>query len=438
MPKSGKKEERLGKMPIKRDNVNLKKPSATIEVSGDLSLIQRKFYNAFLFIAKKELDKDPERRKFAVSLASLKEFFGIRTRNNERLKGSIRGLMRTIVEYNYLNKEKNMVFDRMATLLSEVKIGVKTNGKDGVIEFLLPDMIRESLIREDIIYANIDLLIIKALKSKYAVMLYELCKDYEKVEIPELTIEEFRKLFGIENKHKRMHHLRSRVLEPAVREINSNPKVPFTVEYELISRTVMNEYTHIKFHIKPKPAELKDNISKDKKILETEVKENDEAKELLALIPPEHRRKTKVISLVLGSVETKGKEYTKAQIEYVSEKYKSGKVKKYVAYLKNAIEKDYAGFEEVDDLGFVTVDDAIGYRLNVSYKGKDMYVEIAHIEIKENLEQQGIGYDKERVYLVRFDNVKTGEVAFWYEFSEEKLFEWARKNIELRKKRRES
>ena len=438
MAKRDGKNEKLGKMPAKKDNVSLKKPSATIEISGDLSLIQRKFYNAFLFVAKKSLEQDPERRKFAVSLASLKEFFGIKTRNNERLKSSIRGLMRTIVEYNYLNKEKNMIFDRMATLLSEVKIGVKSNGKDGVIEFLLPDMIRESLIREDIIYANIDLLIIKALKSKYAVMLYELCKDYEKAEIPELTIEEFRKLFGIENKHKRMSDLKKRVLEPAVSEINSNPKVPFFVEYELISKTVMNEYTHIKFHVKPKPAELKDNIIGDKKVLEAEVKENDEVKELLALIPPEHRRKTKVVSLVLGSLKDKGKEYTKAQIEYVNEKYESGKIKNYVAYLKNAIEKDYAGFEEVEDIGFVTVDDAIGYRLNVTYKGKDMYVEIAHIEIKENLEQQGIGYDKERVYLVRFDNVKTGEVAFWYEFGEEKLFEWARKNIELRKKRRES
>jgi len=438
MAKRDGKNGKLGKMPAKKDNVSLKKPSATIEISGDLSLIQRKFYNAFLFVAKKSLEQDPERRKFAVSLASLKEFFGIKTRNNERLKSSIRGLMRTIVEYNYLNKEKNMIFDRMATLLSEVKIGVKSNGKDGVIEFLLPDMIRESLIREDIIYANIDLLIIKALKSKYAVMLYELCKDYEKAEIPELTIEEFRKLFGIENKHKRMSDLKKRVLEPAVSEINSNPKVPFFVEYELISKTVMNEYTHIKFHVKPKPAELKDNIIGDKKVLEAEVKENSEVKDLLALIPPEHRRKTKVVSLVLGSVETKGKEYTKAQIEYINEKYKSGKIKNYVAYLKNAIEKDYAGFEEVEDIGFVTVDDAIGYRLNVTYKGKNMYVEIAHIEIKENLEHQGIGYDKERVYLVKFDNVKTGEVAFWHEFGEEKLFEWARKNIELRKKRRES
>jgi len=417
----------LEKLPVKKDKADLKKPSATIEIAGDLSLIQRKFYNAFLFIAKKALEQNPERRKFAVSFASLKEFFGIKTRNNERLKSSIKGLMRTIVEYNYLNKERNMIFNRMATLLSEVKIGVKTNGKDGVIEFILPDMIQEALIREDIIYANIDLLIIKALKSKYAIMLYELCKDYEKAEIPEMTIEEFRHLFGIENKHKRMSDLRKRVLDPACKEINSNPRVPFTVEYELISRTVMHEYTHIKFHIKPKSAELKDTESQ--KILEVEIKENDEVRELLAIIPSEYRKKKNVASLILESVEKKGVEYTKAQIEYTVNKLKEGKIKDFVAYLKQAIEKDFAGSEEVDDIGFITVDDAIGYRGYIQHEGKRKYVEIAHIELDENQSN-----NRKRTYLVRIDDVETGEVVTWSRMKEEKLLEYARRNAELKKK----
>ena len=421
----------------KKSKVNLKKPSATIAIAGDLSKVQRQFYNAFLYVAKKSLEKNIERRKFAVSLPGLRKFFGVKTRNYDRLKGSIKGLMRTIVEYNYFNKEKNVIFDRMATLLSEVRIVMKGDGKDGIIEFILPDMVRESLIREDIVYANIDLLIIRALKSKYAIALYELCKDYEKVEVPEMTMEEFRHLFGIEDKYKKIQHLKERVLNPACEEINRNPKIPFIVEYELIRRGVMNEYTHIKFHIRPKPAELEDKEAENVKDLETKVKENDEIKDLLAMIPATYRRKKKVVSLVLGGVETKSVEYIKAQIDYVLNKFKKGKVENFEAYLKQAIENDYAGFEEVDDIGFITVDDAIGFRGYITKNGKEHYVEITVVEPKENNSDELIGRDREREYLVRLDEVETGELFNWYEMSEKKLLEYAKRNVERRKKIRE-
>ncbi len=372
-----KKERVIGKLPTKKDEANFKKLSISIGMAGDLSINQKKFYNAFIYIAERVLDKNTEIRKFAVSLASLKEFFGIRTRNNETLKSSIKGLMRTIVEYNYLNKDKNMVFDRMATLLSEVQIGVKKDGKDGIIEFIFPDMIRESLISEDAIYAKIDLLIIKAFKSKYAIILYELAKDYEKVEIPEMTIEDFRKIFGVENKHKRMSNLKNRVLIPACKEVNSNPKVPFTVEYELLSKTIMNEYTHIKFHVKPKPAKLKLDQQKDK-IITQEIQENPDLSVLLALIPEEYRAKKNLIAVVLGGLEEKGKEYTQAQIEYTNKNAK----KNYVAYLKKAIEKDYAGVEVIE--GAVVEEDNEWKKKylgkNIRLKGEDGLWEIVFVD----------------------------------------------------------
>ena len=371
------KEKEIGRLPVKRDEANFKKPSISIGMAGDLSINQKKFYNAFIYIAERALDKNTEIRKFAVSLASLKEFFGIRTRNNETLKSSIKGLMRTIVEYNYLNKDKNMLFDRMATLLSEVRIGVKKNGKDGIIEFIFPDMIRESLIREDAIYTKIDLLIIKAFKSKYAIILYELAKDYEKVEIPEMTIEDFRKIFGIENKHKRISNLKNRVLIPACKEVNSNPKVPFTVEYELLSRTRMNEYTHIKFHVKPKPAKLKLDQQKDK-IITQEIQENPDLSALLALVPETYRAKKNLITVVLAGLEEKGKEYMQAQIEYTNKNAK----KNYVAFLKKAIENDYAGVEVIEGAVIEEKDEWKKKYLgkNIRLKGEEGLWEIVFVD----------------------------------------------------------
>ena len=421
---------------MKKNAVVLQKPSATIAIRVDMTAIQRKYYDAMLFIAKQELKKDYNKKTFTVPFAEIQSILskGERSRNYKYYFERLMELKTKNAEYNILQKDGSQRYG-MISLLSDIDILLDKNRKILEVTFELPEKIKMAIIDKNGIYANLNLVIIRGLKSKYAIVLYELIKDYEKVEIPEMTIGEFRKIFGIENRYKAFYDVKKYVLDPAIKELNENENIDFVVSYEL--KKTGNSYTHIKFHVKPKPAKVKLE-QQAKKVLEAEVKENDEAKELLALIPSEHRRKNRVVSLVLGSLKDKGKEYTKAQIEYAVSKLKAGKVKSFTAYLKNAIEKDYAEFEEVEDIGFVTVDDAIGYRLNVTYKGKDMYVEIAHIEIKENLEQQGIGYDKERVYLVRFDNVKTGEVAFWHEFGEEKLFEWARKNIELRKKRRES
>ncbi len=423
---------------MKKNAVVLQKPSGTIAVRVDLDAIQRKFYDALLYIAKDGLRENKEKKRFTVPLKDIKTILSKNDRinkNNSYYIEKLKEIKKKDAEYNILDKDKGLKIQGWVSLVSDLQITEDEKAKVVSITFELPERIKWALVDPHGVYANINLVIVRGLKSKYAIILYELVKDYEKVEIPEMTIDDFRKLFNIENKYKgRIDHVKEYVLEPAIRELNENENVDFLVSYEL--KKTGKVYTHIKFHVKPKPAKVKLE-QQAKKVLEAEVKENDEAKELLALIPSEHRRKNRVVSLVLGSLETKGKEYTKAQIEYVNEKYESGKIKNYVAYLKNAIEKDYAGFEEIDDIGFVTPDDAIGYRGNIRIDGKIKYVEIAYIEIDESGEQN-IGYDRERKYLVRLNDAETGELVAWRKVNEKKLLEFARKNIELRKKRRES
>ena len=423
---------------MKKNAVVLQKPSGTVAIRVDLDAIQRKFYDALLYVAKETLKKDMNKESFTVSLSDLKLLLDKTSKekmdkNNRYYVEKLKELKEKNAEYNILDKDTGWDIEGWVSLMSELQ--VKRNIKTEQIEivFDLPKRIRKALIDPKGIYANLNLVIIRGLKSKYAIILYELVKDYEKVEIPEMTIDDFRKLFNIENKYKgRMDHLKSKVLEPAVNELNNNENVDFLVSYEL--KKTGKVYTHIKFHVKPKPTKVKLE-QQAKKVLEAEVKENDEAKELLALIPPEYRRRNRVVSLVLGSLKENGKEYTKAQIEYAVNKLKSGKIKSFSAYLKNAIEKDYAGFEEVD-IDFVTPEDAVGYRGDIKWRGEKRYVEIAHIEIKEP-EEQGVGYDKERRYLIRLDDAETGELVTWWEVSEKKLLEYARRNVEKRKARKE-
>lgn len=423
---------------MKKNAVVLQKPSGTVAIRVDLDAMQRKFYDALLYIAKRELKNDVNKNEFSVALSDLKTMLkkvGEADKNNSYYIARLKELKLKNAEYNIFGKDKNdWDIEGIVSLVSDLRIKKHKKTHQVIIIFEFASMIKRALIDPKGIYANINLVIIAGLKSKYAIILYELAKDYEKVEIPEMTIDDFRKLFNVEDKYKRMTHLRLRVLEPAINELNNNENIDFLVSYEL--KKTGKVYTHIKFYVKPKPAKVKLE-QQAKKVLEAEVKENDEAKELLALIPPEYRRRNRVVSLVLGSLKENGKEYTKAQIEYTLKKLKAGKIKSLTAYLKNAIEKDYAGFEELDDIGFVTPEDAIGFRGDAKIDGKMRYVEIAHIEIEEP-EDQGIGYDRERKYIVRLDDAETGEQVAWRKVSEKKLLEFARMNIERRKARRES
>ena len=421
---------------MKKNAVVLQKPSGTIAVRVDLDAIQRKFYDALLYIAKHELKENKEKKRFTIHLKDVKAILSKDdkiNKNNSYYIEKLKEIKKKDAEYNILDKDKGLKIKGWVSLVSDLQVTEDEKAKVVSITFELPERIKWALIDPNGLYANINLIIVRGLKSKYAIILYELVKDYEKVEIPEMTIDDFRKLFNVEDKYKRMTHLRARVLEPAIKELNKNENVDFLVSYEL--KKTGKVYTHIKFHVNPKPARVK-LYQQAKKVLELEVKENDEAKELLALIPSEYRRRNNIVSLVLGSLKENGKEYTKAQIEYAVNKLKAGKIKSFSAYLKNAIEKDYAGFEEVD-IDFVTPEDAVGYRGDIKWRGEKRYVEIAHIEIKEP-EEQGVGYDKERKYLVRLDDVKTGELVTWWEVSEEKLLEYARRNVELRKARKET
>ena len=407
---------------MKKNAIVLQKPSSTIAIRVDLDTIQRKFYDALLFVAKESLKRNINKESFVVSLSDLKFLLDKISKekmdkNNKYYIEKLKELKEKNAEYNILDKDTGWDIEGWVSLMSELQ--VKRNVKTEQIEivFDLPKRIRKALIDPKGIYANLNLVIIRGLKSKYAIILYELVKDYEKVEIPEMTIEDFRKLFNIENKYPKMPDLKRWVLNPAVNELNNNENIDFLVSYELIKQG--KAYTHIKFHVKPKPAQIKLK-QQAKKVLSEELKENTEAKELLAMIPPEYREKAKVVSVVLGGLKERGKDYTKAQIEYTVEKYKAGKVKDFVIYLKKAIEEDYAGFERVET-DILTPEDAVGFSGYIYGKnGEKVVVRIGYVE-----------KDQDGDYLVRLDRADTGELYEWWKKDEDWLLERAKRKKEM-------
>lgn len=64
--------------------------------------------NGIIYIIKDQLARNPEQRIFKTDLGILKRLSGIRRTDNSNLKKALRGLATMAIEYNILNKDKEM------------------------------------------------------------------------------------------------------------------------------------------------------------------------------------------------------------------------------------------------------------------------------------------------------------------------------------------
>jgi len=312
----------------KGKNIILEKPTATISISDTLTALQRKFYNALLHIAKNDLRQDSSKNIFQVSLTTLKKLFDIEDKKNTYIKQEILKLMSVIVEYNLLEKDREIEWTAFS-ILPYVYIKEHPDDKRKIVEFEIPTPVRKAMLSSNGIYAKIDLVVIKGLKSKYAIILYEILKDYENVEIPEMTIEQFRDLFGVKNKYRLFQDLKKRVIEPAIKEINSNKNIKWMVKYELYKTA--SKYTHIKFIKTRKNKQIKENSNIDK---------------FLELLPEQLRTVSSIKKAINQYLDQP--ERIKRNIDYFLKKYNGNTIEKPATYLILSIEKDYAlrTFEE--------------------------------------------------------------------------------------------
>lgn len=94
------------------------------------------------------------------------------------------------------------------------------------------------------------------MKSKYAIRVYELLKQYEIIGVRTFTISELRELLGVEERlYEKITHFRTKVITPAHKEVNEKSDIRFEFEEIQEGRKVVA----IKFYIKSKNATTKDS-----------------------------------------------------------------------------------------------------------------------------------------------------------------------------------
>ncbi len=178
-----------------------------------------------------------------------------------------------------------------------------------------------------------------ALSSVYAIRIYELCKQYQKIKERIIKIEDLKEILDIEEKYKKYNDFKKKVLEIAEREINEKTDINISFEEIKIGRKV----SAIRFLISAKK-EIK--AIKNKEIIENieEVKEYpEEVLELFNILPfseQVEKRKAELAELLKSHTF----EYLKKDIEYCNGQSPA----KYWGYFIKSVNSGHYSSDEVE------------------------------------------------------------------------------------------
>ena len=223
------------------------KHSGAIQVSANqISLLQRKIWNVLLANAFDDLLSKDE---YSIKTKDLAEILKFDSNDIELVKEAVTKMQKVLVQWNVLEK------DDEAWISSQFLGEVNITKQSGVIFYTWGKYLREKLYNPTM-YAKISLAVQSKFRSKYALILYELCLDYfikkqGKGETPWIDIEDFRKLMGADNDkyYSNFKYLNRKVLKVALNEVNEESDIFIKVSRRMESRKVVA----LKFHIAPTP-----------------------------------------------------------------------------------------------------------------------------------------------------------------------------------------
>ena len=254
------------------------KPKPLIYISNDLTQRERLIFN-FLIKLVNTQNKE-ENPKYVFRLGNIKNICNIR--DFEAIRAILYNLSETNLEIDLLkNKRKLKIMKNISMKKSEVSITFSN-------EFMELFKINS--------YANIDIKEQTKLKSKYSIIIYEMIKDYYRInnsfiQIPHIEIDTFKNLMGFKNISN--YDLKKIVLEKIIVDINKNTNFNFT--YKFLNKIGSKKPTHIELKFS-KEKSIIPKIENKKSDAET-LKEIEKKMECLRLKDIENEKKMEWLKL---------------------------------------------------------------------------------------------------------------------------------------------
>lgn len=304
----------------------LKKHVNTIHCSNEMSLIQRKLFNALLFNAYHDLNS---KLVFVLTTKKLCQLIGYNSNDYGTLKKALIGMIGTVIEWNVIDNNQPKIEQwKASSLVSAVDF------KNGICTYEFSSILKEYLYQPEI-YGLIDIKIQANFKSVYGLALYENCVRYKNIkQTPWIGLGIFRKLMGVDpKKYAVFRDFKKRVIDQSVLEVNSFSNLNVSVEFLKENRQV----TAVKFLI---------DIKFCPKILDKKEPES------LKLKLTDFGLSDKQIIQIFNSYED---EYIREKINYVesTKTFQDGRIEKLAPYLLNALEKNYQSSKSSKEVLYV-------------------------------------------------------------------------------------
>ena len=219
------------------EEITVLKPKKLIYVIGYMSQRERVIYNYFLSLI--ITTKTDKKGYYYTTIANIKKVCNIN--NYEVIRSILKKLQHISLDIDIL---KSKIF---VNLIGEIIV----NDKNIVKLFFTPTIIE--LANEKNSYKIISINELNKLKSKYSITLYEMIQDYyrennSRIQIPDLTIKEFRDLMGVQNKYKKISELKRNVVSKIIIDING--LTDFHLKYEILKKGGNTKPTHIRFNFR--------------------------------------------------------------------------------------------------------------------------------------------------------------------------------------------
>ncbi|HPM03049.1 MAG TPA: replication initiation protein [Candidatus Cloacimonadota bacterium] len=232
------------------------KHSAAVQISNNITLLQRRTWNILLANAYESLLTKDEH---CIDLRILAKLIGLERSNNDaHLKELLLSIVNIVVEWNTLGKDKRKIWEAMS-LLSRVKID------SGVVYYSYERTLAKRLFNPSI-FAKISLSMQNKFESKHSLALYELCLDYFIAKrqygyTPIIPVDVFRSLMGLnDSMYKTFKAFNQFIIKPSLEEINSKSDIRVTVNFYKEKRAV----TGLSFVIEAETLDRKFNMLENK------------------------------------------------------------------------------------------------------------------------------------------------------------------------------
>lgn len=208
------------------------KPSELIEVKGaaKLTLADRRLFNTLLHHAFGP-DLATENRRFEIPVSELRDTHD----SNDRLVQSIEALMTTVVTMQRADGSTDRV-----QLLGWNNLA-DPRRQHGLLKYSIPPELAV-LLRDSTVFAKLELEVLRAFTSKYALALYEAVARRVRLQhifTERFSLDDFRDLLGVEpDKLTTFGNLNQFAIKPALTEVNALSDFIVSIVPEKIGRRV--------------------------------------------------------------------------------------------------------------------------------------------------------------------------------------------------------